>query len=437
MQTTTIDSQKTMETIKKYLLQIARWTSLHLPVSMRKKQKIKEMIFFSFPCKQHPTQNKQQIIKKITFTPKESKDIIILSVIDWHFRKQRPQKISIELAKLGYRIIYVSSDFSNNSIFGYNIENVFDGIFSVKINVRGAPSIYYGPASSQASLAINSGLSMLERDLQLSPHVKIIHHPYWNRFLDCIQGGQVLYDCMDLHSGFNDEFIEIDDEERKLIEASTLTVVTSSVLADHVSSYSKSVATIRNACDYESLSERPENIFTDDIGRKIIGYHGAIENWFDLDIIKRLSLTYPDCIILLVGRDGINAKKKTKSFPNIKFVGEVENYDLGFYIHSFDVGLVPFKKTPLTVATNPVKVYEYLAAGKPVVSVDIPEMQQFNGLVLVAEDEEEFVRLVGEALHGRYEDNETKEKRKSFASSQTWKHRALEFESAIRSISNL
>src|SRR5262245_35880859 len=102
--------------------------------------------------------------------------------------------------------------------------------------------------------------------------------------------------------------------------------------------------------------------------------------------------------------------------------GEVEYGRLPFYLHAFDVCIVPFKITPLTLATNPVKVYEYLSAGKPVVSVDLPELKCFGDLVQCASSPEMFVGAVREILTDRQSDSQI-ETRRQFAANQTWAHR--------------
>src|SRR5690606_34839629 len=95
---------------------------------------------------------------------------------------------------------------------------------------------------------------------------------------------------------------------------------------------------------------------------------------------------------------------------------------LPFYLHAFDVCLLPFKIIPLTLATNPVKVYEYLCAGKPVVAVDLPEMAQFDGLVKIGIDTRGFLEAIAEAIRDPGT-SEIVSQRQRFASEQTWSNR--------------
>ena len=97
------------------------------------------------------------------------------------------------------------------------------------------------------------------------------------------------------------------------------------------------------------------------------------------------------------------------------------NYQLPKYLHDFDVCLIPFKITPLIEATHPIKIYEYFAAGKPVVATNIAELSQMADLCYLAEDKEDFLKKLDLAVN---EKNETiTKKRIKFASENTWEHR--------------
>jgi GT2 family glycosyltransferase len=170
-------------------------------------------------------------------------------------------------------------------------------------------------------------------------------------------------------------------------------------------------------------------------GRRIIGYYGAIAEWFDIDLVRTIALEHPNCLILLVGNDTVGAQKVLADLPNVEFTGEVPYATLPFYLHAFDVCLLPFKVIPLTLATNPVKVYEYLAAGKPVVCVDLPEVGQFGDLVSRACSTDDFVVLVVASLQesGVLAEQKSAERRR-FASEQTWCHRGAELATALKAV---
>src|SRR5207249_3841258 len=135
---------------------------------------------------------------------------------------------------------------------------------------------------------------------------------------------------------------------------------------------------VHNGCEPGHFAERPQRVYVDRQRRPIIGYYGAIAEWFDTDLVLQLAGEIPSALILLVGADTAGVGEATRQIPNIVMTGEVPYNDLPFYLHAFDVCILPFKINELTLATNPVKAYEYLSAGKPVVSVDLPELSCFD-----------------------------------------------------------
>jgi hypothetical protein len=100
------------------------------------------------------------------------------------------------------------------------------------------------------------------------------------------------------------------------------------------------------------------------------------------------------------------------------------------WLGRFDVAILPFKRMPLTEATNPVKAYEILASGKPLVSVAIPEMAALAPLVRLASTVDEFENEISAAL--AEEPGELAEKRRAFAKEHTWEDRFESLSSGIR-----
>ena len=106
------------------------------------------------------------------------------------------------------------------------------------------------------------------------------------------------------------------------------------------------------------------------------------------------------------------------------------------YIGAFDVCLMPFLVNDLTVCVNPVKLYEYLALGKPVITTNIPEVRLYQDIVYIAESRDEFVRMVENAL-SELEDpvlrNRLYKTRVQAASTNTWSERGKQIDSIVSS----
>ena len=210
--------------------------------------------------------------------------------------------------------------------------------------------------------------------------------------------------------------------EREMLRQSELTITTSQWLDDAMAPFAKTRTLIRNAAEYEHFAEPPAEDYRDPKGRRVIGYYGAIAEWFDCDLVEAVARRHPECSVLLIGADTVHAKERLADTPNVAFTGEMPYDRLPFYLHGFDICLLPFKVIPLTLATNPVKAYEYLSAGKPVVAVDLPEMKQFDGLLYAAQDAAMFVDAVTNLIE-KPEPTELFQRRQAFAAGQTWVHR--------------
>jgi GT2 family glycosyltransferase len=357
----------------------------------------------------------------------DSPDYIVWGVIDWHFRHQRPQQLALAIAKTGRRVFYISPDLTDSPVPGFSAEPIdSDGrIIQVKLNVSGINAIYHAAPETAVVTQLRHSIGEVLRWAECGRVVSVVDHPFWHEAAFCLPNGTLVYDCMDHHEGFGNNGSSLIELERMLLSEADLVVVTSGWLDDAVANSTKRRALIRNACDYEHFAHIPAEVHRDQGGRPILGYFGAIAEWMDLDLLEAVAKRFSDCLLLLIGADTVNARAKLSSLPNVRFTGEIPYHELPGYLHGFDVCLFPFKVIPLTIATNPVKIYEYLSAGKQVVAIDLPEMSQFEGLVEVANGQDEFLQCIEKALRGRQSVGEV-ERRQAFARGQTWTHRAVD-----------
>ena len=189
---------------------------------------------------------------------------------------------------------------------------------------------------------------------------------------------------------------------------------------------------IRNAGDIEYFSNAPKRLAYKS-ERPVAGYLGAIADWFDIDLIASAARRFWDWDFVLVGSTDFCDTALLEELGNVKLIGEVPYEDAASWIHSFDVALIPFKLTELTLCTNPVKAYEYLAAGKPVVATALPEMKLMEEVVHVAESHTHFIELLDTAMA---EGGVPKlaARRTEWARGHDWKTRAEQLEDAVRGV---
>lgn len=112
--------------------------------------------------------------------------------------------------------------------------------------------------------------------------------------------------------------------------------------------------------------------------RPVVGYWGALERWVDLELLVQIAQGRPAYDFVVIGpeygRD--EAKRRFAAARNIHWVGPQPHQDLPQWGRCFDVGILPFKRTPLTDTCDPIKVREYLALGLPVVATDLPSLAE-------------------------------------------------------------
>jgi teichuronic acid biosynthesis glycosyltransferase TuaH len=143
-----------------------------------------------------------------------------------------------------------------------------------------------------------------------------------------------------------------------------------------------------------------------DMPKPIIGYIGVIQDRVDIDLICTLAQKNPSMSFAIVGpilaprhsSQGSDVERKLRSFPNIHVLGFKPYDDAPAYIQQFDVGIIPHKANAFISSTNPMKLYEYLACGKPVVATAGAGAEQFADMVYIAKNPNDFNRKLSLAL---------------------------------------
>jgi len=129
----------------------------------------------------------------------------------------------------------------------------------------------------------------------------------------------------------------------------------------------------------------------------IVGFFGLIERWIDLDLIRFLAESRPQWTFVMIGRLASPAEQLQR-LPNVHFLGKRPYEDLPMYGKHFDVGILPYHLNRQVIHANPLKLREYLAMGKPVVSVSTNEIEKYAEVIEIAHSPEEFLAKLDSAL---------------------------------------
>lgn len=198
------------------------------------------------------------------------------------------------------------------------------------------------------------------------------------------------------------------------------------------------VKLITNGVEYDYFSngdlEIPKEITRlKENGNVVIGYYGALASWFDYETIKKLAEKNSKYQIVLIGLDYDKTLNKSGvlNLNNVHYLGKKDYNKLASYLHGFDICMIPFIINEITLSTSPVKVFEYMAARKPIVTSDLPECRKYES-VLRAKNTDEFIGKIELAISKvndeKYLDILTKE-----AKENDWKNK---FNSLVELITN-
>jgi len=358
-------------------------------------------------------------------------DVIIFSVIDWHFRHQRPQHLALELARRGYRVFYLATTFESDvEDYWPEPEFVSPGVALLKLPCPLPQPVIYKDAPNKEQIdAISSGLDAIRKRFAISSTVSIVNHPFWTPIATAMPANRVAYDCMDHHAGFANTSSSVLDAEAELLRNASLVICTAKLLEERAEPIARRTVRVPNAGEFEHFSS---GVRTDTRTRPVVGYFGAIAEWFDMELVARCAHAIPEADFILIGSTFGADLSAVEGIPNVEFSGEAPYAELPASLAGFDVCLIPFQVNDLTLSTNPVKVFEYLAAGKPVVSVRLPEVEPMEDVVALASTPDEFVEHVKAALDGNAPGSV--ESRRQFAEENSWQNRGVTLDTSLREL---
>lgn len=153
------------------------------------------------------------------------------------------------------------------------------------------------------------------------------------------------------------------------------------------------------------------------IKKPVIGFFGLISEWADLDLIRYSAQQLPEYSFVMVGKVTVDVSEFS-TLDNVHFTGQVPYSELPSVASVFDVGSIPFKVNELTLACNPLKMFEYFSMGLPVVSTALPEVVKFSSHVYIANTREEYVSLLREAVESVDELNQVE--KRALANRYSW-----------------
>jgi glycosyltransferase involved in cell wall biosynthesis len=379
-----------------------------------------------------------------------NKDIVIISISDWEGPKRIRQFLSEELARRGNRVLFVESQYTlSKFIQKPSLSRLFRFLKGPR---RHAENLYllatfpFVPGG-EFSAGISRTNWNLERSFlrqamkRLGFHDPILWIFAYNAspLVGKLGESLSLYFCNDAFSLLVDSPTlqqRIASLEREVLEKVDITFTVSEKLTEEKARFHKSVHTVRHGVDFplfeKAAAPRPADMPT---GKPVVGYSGVIRYMLDLEMIRYLADQKPEWDFVLVGpvsesrSDFYDQIQELKKRSNVRFLGPKRPEDLPAYIKAFDVCLLPYVKGEVsTYYAAPLKFYEYLAAGKCVVSTAGPKDYD-RDVVINCNSSEEVLAGIGEALSG--DSAALALKRKEIARQNSWSERVRQIDSIL------
>ncbi|MCX7745958.1 MAG: glycosyltransferase [Clostridia bacterium] len=324
--------------------------------------------------------------------------VIYPPTIDYNWLYQRPQQLLKEIAAQGYKVVF----FNNDRYFKQDrgIIEKYPNFFLCKAGV---------PLSK---IGIDPPVILW---ISYPPHVSQVGRIY-NESL-------VVFDAIDEASG---EFISWAKGLDLIVRKADILFTTSKKLFNYHEKLHNNVHLCPNGADFPHFS-KAQKLFSPmpkDLpknGRPIIGYFGAIAPWIDWELLRYISSRNKDFNFVMIGPTYGKFIIPVKT-NNIYYLGRKEYSELPSYLQYFDVCIIPFKITPMIESCNPIKMYEYLSSGKPVVSTNMPEAATL-GVVSIGRSKEEFNERINEELRFK-RDKDRINARIDVAQNNSWSFRA-------------
>lgn len=266
------------------------------------------------------------------------------------------------------------------------------------------------------------------RDQGSSEIVLYAWRPDFADALDVVEHDLSLYHVDDDYTFSSEEKGLPPGEERLLTDADRV-LIHSPALWDRKADYNPDSIYLPNGVDYDAFSgEAAEPADLKTISGPRVGYVGVIKEQLDLELLIRIARRHPDWSLVLVGPVRYVGRKeeqvlRLRSLPNVHFLGNKRPDELPAYVQHMSVCTLPYEIDDYTRYIDPLKMYEYLAAGRPVVGVPLPSIERHADVVEIASTVDDWSAALEEAIERRgQQDHVAVQRRQAVARRHDWTH---------------
>ena len=232
----------------------------------------------------------------------------------------------------------------------------------------------------------------------------------------------------------------VEELEKKMMAQVDAVIVVSEKLYEAKRPFNANTYLVPNGVNYQAYADALADPHLPDDLQMIkpprLGYSGLIGDKLNLDMLKELAQENPEWSLVFLGL--VNASKTAETWqalqamPNVHYLGPVVWSQVPHYVKGFDVGLMPYVQDRHSEAISPLKLYDYLAAGLPIASMDIPAAREFSPYIHLADSPRNFAQAVRAALADTTP--ECRRARRKVAAQHTWEARVEQLSDLIQAL---
>jgi glycosyltransferase involved in cell wall biosynthesis len=329
-----------------------------------------------------------------------SPDVVCFAHLRWDGVFQRPQQLMSRLAH-NHRIFYMEEPVfrDTDSPFLEEIQTVEANVRAFRPRFRAHYPFYVGEQIEVISRLSNS---LIESE-EISNYIGWLYTPMALPVMRALKPLVRVFDCMDELSKFRFAANELKERDIETMSWAELVFTGGRSIHDGRRQMHSNIHCIPSSVDaahferaLSSSVDEPQD--QADIPRPRLAYSGVIDERIDFDLIQGIARSHTDWNIVMVGPFAKLGDHEIPRLPNIHYLGKKTYDSLPAYLKGWDVALLPFALSDVTLALSPTKLLEYMAARRPIISVRLPDVVQFSSAILIADSQQNFIAKCEQAL---------------------------------------